>query len=370
MPDFRIIFILIMFAFSGIATSAKAQAPPPESEIFTKAAQEKLEKDGYVFEREQEVYNDTTAVILALSLGFLVHGTGHFYAGDSTTGFTLLGLEVLSLTLLTGSAIAYANSDGENTALIAPLFQSGFALFLFSYFADVVGSISGPKSALSLAEGRRDRALEFAALYNFTASRGSPYRHALNARLKLDTLFFESELATTQEVFLETADYQGSVQVKYSPRKGSSKVGAEIFGEYLVHSGRGPFSRVSTNGRALAQLDLGDLFKQLRGFVIGMEAGFGINFWNFANDENQFVLQKTANYYPVDFYASAQLTPRLFLSGGYGYSKNPIIAPITPLLGVAHLETSFQTSELLKLLFEVQVGDGFSGSLGASISIF
>lgn len=363
-------FIVFVLIFTSMIPSAFSQSPPQESELFTKEGQKELEKEGYIFEREEEVYNDTTSVILALTLGMFAHGSGHFYAGDSKTGFTLLGMEILSLSLLTGALIADANSEGENTAIIAPLMQAGFSLFVFSYLADVVGSISGPKAALAAKPWRDNETLDFSALYNFTASRGSPYRHALNARLELDTRFVDLSAATIQEVFLETSDYQGSAQVHYSSSAGHSKVGAEIFAEYLVHSGRGPFSKTSGNVRAIAQLDLGDFFKQLRGFVIGIEAGFGMNWWSFANDENQFVVQKTGNYYPIDFYASAQLTPKLHISGGYGYTKNPTISPITSLLGVAHLETSFETTKLLKLLFEVQVGDGFSGSLGASINIF
>ncbi len=373
--SFLLLFLCLAFqseAYSEEKAENKTEeslAPDEQNNIFTDAQKEKMEEQGFIFEREQETYNNTTAFILALTLGFGVHGAGHFYSGDTRTGFTLLGMEVLSLALLSGAGLAYLSNEDENTPIIAPLFQSGFALFVFSYLADVAGSVSGSKAALALPPKEDDR-IDFSALYNFTSSRGSPYRHALNARLGLDTEFFMARAETTQEVFLETAVYQGRAQGKLGLDGSRSKIAAEVFVEYLIHSGRGPFSKSALNGRFIGELDLGDLFNQLRTFSVGVELGFGSNWWSFADSENKLEVQKQENTYPVDFYATVQLSPRLYVKGGYGYSKSPVIASITPLLGVFHLESSFRTTENIKLLFELQAGDGFSGALGASIRIF
>lgn len=87
--------------------------------------------------------SESTAFFLALFPGFFVHGLGHFYAGDYTTGIILLGLGML---IVPGSIAeaAYAVADnkddegGVNAAHVA--FGVGLAAFLGSWIYDIAHS--------------------------------------------------------------------------------------------------------------------------------------------------------------------------------------------------------------------------------------
>ncbi|UCB51680.1 MAG: hypothetical protein JSV10_06735 [Candidatus Zixiibacteriota bacterium] len=81
------------------------------------------------------------ALLYALVPGFVVHGAGHFYAGEKTAGWVLAGGEILSVCL-----IAYAvgvsesgngsTSDG-NTEIIGVF---GGLLFAGTWMYDVIGA--------------------------------------------------------------------------------------------------------------------------------------------------------------------------------------------------------------------------------------
>ncbi len=79
------------------------------------------------------------AFLYAVVPGVVVHGTGHFYAGKTTTGFLLLGSELVGATLiLGGTSTGWGRSsptrEGFTVALI------GGTLFFGSWIYDMVKS--------------------------------------------------------------------------------------------------------------------------------------------------------------------------------------------------------------------------------------
>jgi len=87
--------------------------------------------------------SSNVATLLAIFPGFLVHGCGHFYAGDVKTGFILLGTEGISVSclFLVGIADAFSNNDSnERPALRGILLMSGLAGFFGSWIYDMVHS--------------------------------------------------------------------------------------------------------------------------------------------------------------------------------------------------------------------------------------
>ena len=48
-----------------------------------------------------ELKNPAVALLYAAGPGFFVHGAGHFYAGEKTAGWVLVGGEILSLCVMT-----------------------------------------------------------------------------------------------------------------------------------------------------------------------------------------------------------------------------------------------------------------------------
>jgi hypothetical protein len=83
------------------------------------------------------------ALLYAIIPGFIVHGAGHFYAGEKTTGWILVAGEALSLSLLTysigvgiGESTNGSTSNGE--AEIIGIFAG--TLFLGSWVYDLIGA--------------------------------------------------------------------------------------------------------------------------------------------------------------------------------------------------------------------------------------
>jgi hypothetical protein len=87
--------------------------------------------------------SESTAFLLAVFPGFFVHGLGHFYAEDYTTGIVLLGFGMLIVPGALAEA-AYAVADnkddqgGVNAAHVA--FGVGLAAFLASWIYDIAHS--------------------------------------------------------------------------------------------------------------------------------------------------------------------------------------------------------------------------------------
>jgi hypothetical protein len=83
------------------------------------------------------------ALLYAIVPGCIVHGTGHFYAGEKTTGWILVAGEALSLSLFTysvgvgiGESTNGSTSNGE--AEIIGIFAG--TLFLGSWIYDLIGA--------------------------------------------------------------------------------------------------------------------------------------------------------------------------------------------------------------------------------------
>jgi hypothetical protein len=99
------------------------------------------------------------AFFYALVPGLVVHGAGHFYAGDKTAGWTLVGGEVFGLCL-----IAYAlgvrsdheppTSDMNDQAETIGVF--GTAFFVGTWIYDVIGApLTVQKDNQGLLQGNR-----------------------------------------------------------------------------------------------------------------------------------------------------------------------------------------------------------------------
>jgi hypothetical protein len=108
--------LLAVLLIAGLSAPARAQedAPPPPS---------------------------TAAALTSIFPGVVVHGTGHFVAGDRKTGYRLLAMEGMGLGL-TGVGVAALVATGASRHLSPPIFAlpvAGLGLVLVSWLADVQG---------------------------------------------------------------------------------------------------------------------------------------------------------------------------------------------------------------------------------------
>ncbi|MDH4222975.1 MAG: hypothetical protein OEV55_05475 [candidate division Zixibacteria bacterium] len=85
----------------------------------------------------------TTAFVIALVPGSVVHGAGHFYAGKPGRGMFLFGMELLGAGLLYWGALSsslgeQSENDSSNDGKLHEFF--GVTLFVGSWVADMIGA--------------------------------------------------------------------------------------------------------------------------------------------------------------------------------------------------------------------------------------
>lgn len=82
----------------------------------------------------------------SLVLGPVVHGAGHFAAGQSSTGYRLLAAEGIGVlaTVASLAALAVTGASEKTTAPLAGVAALGVGLFATSFLADVYGVVTPP----------------------------------------------------------------------------------------------------------------------------------------------------------------------------------------------------------------------------------
>jgi hypothetical protein len=110
-----------------------AQEPMANDTIYPKANESKPGK----------LKSPTTALVIALVPGSVVHGAGHFYAGKTKTAFVLFGAEIIGAGMaFLGGAVSSAPHDtgGESGSGGDAVLILGLGLFVGSWMYDVMQS--------------------------------------------------------------------------------------------------------------------------------------------------------------------------------------------------------------------------------------
>jgi TM2 domain-containing membrane protein YozV len=104
--------------------------------------------------------NPYMAIFYSVVPGLLIHGSGHFYAGKTNTGYLLLGTEAAGLLLLyLGFENAFGGPAYQNDADI--MGWTGFALFSGSWIYDAIGSPIAVKKQNQKLLKRKNTELRF-----------------------------------------------------------------------------------------------------------------------------------------------------------------------------------------------------------------
>lgn len=122
-------FIALLLVFALLLSPRSAGAEPGRAEAA----------DSALHERPRAL-----PAAAAVAPGLLVHGSGHFALGESTTAKNLLAMEGLGLGLFFTGGLTLVLT-GASRYLVAPAATAtmlGFGLFSTSYLADIYGSVS------------------------------------------------------------------------------------------------------------------------------------------------------------------------------------------------------------------------------------
>ncbi len=111
-----------------------SQEPIMNDTIYDKANESKPVK----------LKSPTTALVIALVPGAVVHGAGHFYAGKTKTAIGLFGAEIAGAALtslgLLGSLRGDTGGEGDGSLAGPVVLSLGLGLFVGSWIYDVIGS--------------------------------------------------------------------------------------------------------------------------------------------------------------------------------------------------------------------------------------
>lgn len=140
-PDRRAFALVTALVIGAISRPISAQQP--EREIDGRPDAE-LAEDGWEFQAGSSTAGSGAAAALAVLVGPVWHGVGHFYLGERQMGRVLLYSEALALGLLgTGSLMgAVSDREGVDTAGAA-LRVAGTSMFVAGWLADILGSVRG-----------------------------------------------------------------------------------------------------------------------------------------------------------------------------------------------------------------------------------
>ena len=104
------------------------------------------------------------AVLYAIMPGMLVHGSGHFYAGEKTTGWVLVAGEVLSLAMLTysiGVGIGKSTDGATSNGSSEVVGVVGVALLMGTWIYDVIGAPLAVEKQNQTLRGKKSANLKF-----------------------------------------------------------------------------------------------------------------------------------------------------------------------------------------------------------------
>ncbi len=165
----------------GAVAQREQEEPPWEM------TPEQLEDAGWEHQPTNSQPGSVAGGIIALTVGTIVHGAGHLYAGDQRTGRQLLIGEGIALGLLGAGILidALSNNDGS----LAPLYRSmnalGASLFVATWLMDVIGTFKGTGNELPPNSGSIND-IRLAASYTHLSNAGIPLRNATAFNLDMD----------------------------------------------------------------------------------------------------------------------------------------------------------------------------------------
>lgn len=324
----------------------------------------------------------STAFLMALFPGLVLHGAGHLYLGERSTAIALAMMELGGLSMIgLGSVLPLAFSGRlAGSGAARPVFYTGMGLILSSYVIDVVGVTRGPKPLLYSSPLRREGvSLELG--YEFMQTRYYPLNNIINGRLNVDTggAFFRGN--TTQDVSLLTSRYGG--ELGWRPLRIADtehQVFVKGTGDFLQLRDLGRFSRLEVGVQAGGVLDLGVFTPQLRRVYMGISAGYNNQRYAFpearppevdVQSDSPPALQweeTGVGGVPVSIFGGMSFTEKLHVQLAYTRNDGDFLNDINRLFAVPSLHVDYRSGRNFDLTFDARYGSGFS--LGAGLRIW
>lgn len=293
-----------------------------------------LEEDGWEFSRQRANPGSPGAGAFALTLGSSVHGSGHFLARDQRTGWRLLAMQGVGLSLFVTGAIGWSVSDGAAAREVATTMQAmGASVSTAAWLADVLGATKGSGADLP-RNTRRANGLSgefgFAALVGEATPVASTLRFALPWETRAFVLAPEVELSTDLDA-RRVGGYAAG-RIGLSKRRGSFlELGSGGFDEWFGADGYG---RTSIRGTILLSLDFGDFFRHLAHFVWENDLSIAVDYARFATSGGAaFRRSQRSMHLPFGFLIHTNLDQGVNLAVGYRHDRDRWVGTLSSRAG-------------------------------------
>jgi hypothetical protein len=306
--------------------------------------------------------------MLSIFPGFIIRGSGHYFMGEKDTALDLLLLEGMSLLGFVGSTYAtYETGASRKTiGLFLPLMTTGATLFVYSWFADIFGSLTGgydyqldrKEKYLSFSNGVRyiyDPLFEYR---NFFQTKLKVKYHALNLSsqnwIALDDDNQRHILSASIDLLghygIFTKELKDTLRLSFTNRYGYHKFGTEKFSKKWVD--------FSITGK----LENGGLWKSLSGSFINFEYGYNAEWVKFliSDDIPQDYTEQFLFKAGFGFYLVHERNVIGDIVVYYNHRKDDFVGGFpSGFMGFIGMDCNFKINSFLKSKVEIQYGSAF-----------
>jgi hypothetical protein len=142
-------------------------------------------------------------------------------------------------------------------------------------------------------------------------------------------------------------------------------------GEFLDVRSVGALQRWSGEARLGVSLDTGAIIGHLRGMVVGAETGYGRRWYRAPGPPLGDMRTIAARgYVPLEVFTHFNLSERLNTRLSYRYRAGGLLEGGRRLLGVGALELDYDSTDLVDLVLQVEVGRGFALTGGLALWVW
>jgi len=299
-------------------------------------ADDALMQQGWQFERQEVVRGSATAGLLALTVGSLWHGVGHFAVGDRPTMWRLLAVEAAALGLAASGVLTQALGEGEGARAAGRVLNLAAAsLFLGSWVADVVGTVKGNGSDLS-DNTMELRGLALEAYYTLLLEEGLDINNVGVGRMSI----LSGRLVALPEIEFQTdLNYLG-IGAYAGYRHPLSRFSRQTFVEF----GGGlredrvrawDYGRTQLRTRAMVSMDLGVLVPHLSGLVWRNAVEVTADHtWLDNSLRSRFAEDARTWTVPFEFLLSGNISRYVNVQASYRSRPDLLVGQSTPDFGV------------------------------------
>lgn len=242
--------------------------------------------EGYNPRSDEEPAGSLLGGAIAIGPGFLMHGLGHYYTGDTRTALTLLLAELTGIGLVIAGALVdnSTNGAGPTGGARNALLHAGALLFLGSWAADIIGTFKGSESFEP--SSRRISTRMIGVAYRFTDNPLTPFKHHLVTRLTLDSghLWFRPELDL--EAGLDLWQFSVDMGGRWLGENPHNRIGLGLnMRRHAVR--RFGYTATSAVGFVEFQFDIGQVVRGMRNFYLFNRTGYGLLGYQFGPTQGE-----------------------------------------------------------------------------------